>query len=27
VEAEKARRGIWAGSFMSPSQWRQRQSD
>ena len=27
AEAEKARRGIWAGSFMSPSQWRQRQSD
>jgi len=27
AEAEKSRRGIWAGSFMSPSQWRQRQSE
>src|SRR6516225_8137510 len=27
AEAEKARRGIWAGSFTPPSQWRQRQSE
>ena len=27
AEAEEAKRGIWAGSFMLPSQWRQRHSE
>jgi len=27
AEARKAKRGIWAGTFERPSQWRERQSE
>jgi endonuclease YncB( thermonuclease family) len=27
TEAESAKRGIWVGTFVSPSQWRQRQNE
>jgi endonuclease YncB( thermonuclease family) len=27
VEAETARRGIWAGKFMPPSEWRRQHRD
>jgi endonuclease YncB( thermonuclease family) len=27
AQAQEAKRGIWAGRFLPPSQWRQRQNE